>query len=196
MRQLVFIHGGEAFDTYKDYIDALRTWEYDPSSEGGKRWKHTIPESLGDEWQILMPSMPSKNNAKYLEWCIWFDKVAEHLTDGVVLVGHSLGGTFLAKYLSEGGLSVSVTATFLVAPVFDTEGESLADFILPASLKAMEQTAGTVFLYHSKDDPVVPFSALEKYQQQLPHAIPRIFTDRGHFLESEFPELVADLKSL
>jgi predicted alpha/beta hydrolase family esterase len=196
MKQLVFVHGGEAFNTYKDYIDALRTWEYDPSQEHPRRWKDALAESLGEEWQVLMPSMPSKNNAKYLEWCIWFDKVAERLTGEVVLVGHSLGGIFLAKYLSEGSVPVPVRATFLVASVFDDEEEALADFILPPSLARFREQAGQVFLYHSTDDDIVPFAHLAKYQEQLPDATVRTFTDRGHFLIPEFPEIIADIKAL
>ncbi|MDP3402489.1 MAG: alpha/beta hydrolase, partial [bacterium] len=133
MRQLVFIHGGETFNAYEDYVDALRSWTYEPTKESQKRWKHTLPEKLGDEWEVFMPSMPSKYNAKFLEWSIWFEKVIPHLNDGVVLVGHSLGGIFLAKYLNEHEMPVRVLATFLVAAPFDTEDTdySLADFVLP-----------------------------------------------------------------
>lgn len=198
MRQLVFIHGGESFATYKDYLDALRSWDYDPAPQAFQKWRDTLAPELGDDWQVLMPSMPSKLNAKYLEWCIWFDKVVPHLKDGVVLVGHSLGGIFLAKYLEEGSFPISIRGTFLVAaPHSETEeGESLADFTLPERLDRFAAQAGKLFLYHSEDDPVVPFGELAKYQAQLPDATARIFTDRGHFLGPQFPELIADIKSL
>ena len=198
MRQLVFIHGGESFATYKEYLDALRSWEYDPATEPVKKWKETLASELGEEWQVIMPSMPSKLNAKYLEWCIWFDKVVPHLHDGVVLVGHSLGGIFLAKYLEEGSLPVQVAATFLIAaPHSETEdGESLADFTLPKQLDRFAAQAGKLFLYHSEDDPVVPYSELGKYQVQLPSATVRTFTDRGHFLGPELPEIIEDIRTL
>jgi predicted alpha/beta hydrolase family esterase len=196
MQQLVFIHGGETFDTYKEYIDALRSWEYEPFEERSKRWKDSLAEELGDQWQVLMPSMPSKMNAKYLEWCLWFEKVEKHLTDGVVLVGYSLGGIFLAKYLSEGPFPVTVRATFLLAAPFDTDSGPLADFGLPSSLAALKGQGGKIFLYHSEDDDVVPFSELDKYRAQLPDATVRTFADHGHFQGPELPELVADLKAL
>lgn len=196
MHQLVFIHGGESFATYKDYLDALRSWEYDPAPEPVKKWRDTLAPELGEEWQVLMPSMPSKLNAKYLEWCIWFDKVVPHLKDGVVLVGHSLGGIFLAKYLEEGSMPFTIAATFLIAAPYDaTEpGESLADFALPPSLSRFAAQAGKVCLYHSEDDPVVPFSELAKYQAQLPQATIRTFAGRGHFLGPALPELISDIK--
>jgi len=142
--------------------------------------------------------MPSKYNAKYLEWCIWFDKVIPHLHDGVVLVGHSLGGIFLAKYLEEGSMPMQIKGTFLVAAPFEEcePGESLADFALPERLEHFVAQAGKLFLYHSEDDPVVPFGALAKYKEKLPDATIRTFTDRGHFLGPEFRELMVDIKSL
>ncbi|HWU24621.1 MAG TPA: alpha/beta fold hydrolase, partial [Candidatus Paceibacterota bacterium] len=136
MKQLVFVHGGESFATYKEYVDALRSWNYDPTPVPAKKWRDTLQPELGEDWQVLMPSMPSKLNAKYLEWCIWFDKIVPYLQDDVVLVGHSLGGIFLAKYLEEGSMPMKIKATFLIAaPHSETEeGESLADFVLPERL--------------------------------------------------------------
>lgn len=198
MKQIVFIHGGETFNTYKDYLDALRVWEYEPQPEMAKRWKDTLSAELGDDWQVFMPSMPSKYNAKYLEWCIWFDKVVPYLEDGAVLVGHSLGGIFLAKYLEEGSMPIRIKGTFLIAAPHDEDalGGSLADFALPERLDRFASQAGNVFLYYSEDDPIVPYSALAAYQAQLPAAVARTFADRGHFLGSEFPELVKDIQAL
>lgn len=196
MKQLVYIHGGETFDTYDAYLDALRSWKYEP--EQAQRWKNVLAERLGEDWQVFMPTMPSKFNAKYLEWSIWFEKIIPHVTDGVVLIGHSLGGIFLAKYLNEHVLPVSVRATFLIAAPFDTEDTdyTLADFVLPQSLSGLARSGGEIFLYHSEDDPVVPIAALKKYQALLPDATVHVFSDLGHFAQAEFPELIKDIKSL
>lgn len=198
--QLVFIHGGECFATYDAYLDALRSWEYEPPTvEHPKRWRQQLAADFAaDGWEVHMPAMPSKLNAKYVEWKIWFQKVVPYLRDGVALVGHSLGGIFLAKYLSEERLLVRVRATFLIAAPYDaTEpGQSLADFALPAELTGLTEQGGALFLYHSEDDDVVPFTELAKYQAQLPSATARVFTDRGHFLGSELPELLADVRAL
>ena len=49
---------------------------------------------------------------------------------------------------------------------------------------------------HSKDDPIVPFKHLELYSEKLSNSIHRIFNDRQHLNQSEFPEIVDDIKSL
>ena len=196
MKQLVFIHGGEVFDTYDAYLNALRTWQYEFFQEGEKRWKDSLAEELGSEWEVHMPSMPSPYNAKYIEWSIWFERIIPHLRDGVVLVGHSLGGIFLAKYLSEHKLPVTIRSTILIAAPATEASGPLADFVLPPSLTLLEQQGGAIVLYHSTDDDVVPYADLSIYTAQLPKAEVRTFSDRGHFLTPEFPEFIQNIKAL
>jgi len=104
----------------------------------------------------------------------------------------------LAKYLSENKFPKKILATFLVSPPYDNKGmnESLGDFVLPKSLDRLNKQGGKIFIYQSKDDPVVPYSHLGKYKKALPNAIIREFKKRGHFDQPKFPELIKDIKSL
>jgi uncharacterized protein len=193
MKQIVFLHGGETFASYEDYLAALETYKYTyPLPEEPKRWKYQLRDELTYHgWEVHMPSMPSKFNARYDAWRLWFRKVVPHLRDGVVLVGHSLGGLFLIKYLEEERLPATVDATHIIAAPYDTvgPGESLADFTIPSSLDHVVAQAGTIMLYHSEDDSIVPFAEVLRYQAALPQAALHTFTDRGHFLGPTFPEL-------
>ena len=154
-------------------------------------------EKLGQEYEVIQPQMPNKQNAKYNEWKIWFERHFPFLKDGIILVGHSMGGVFLAKYLSENDFPKKIKATFLVAPPYNIdEGRALVEFILPNSLKRFEKQAGRIFLYYSRDDDVVNFKELSKYQKALPKAISKIFEDRGHFSEGDFPEIIKDIKEI
>ncbi|KKT58327.1 MAG: hypothetical protein UW53_C0035G0009 [Candidatus Giovannonibacteria bacterium GW2011_GWA1_44_25] len=112
-QQIVFIHGGETHDTYEQYVEYLKRSEFDPKKESQKRWKHSLAENLGDGYEILMPQMPSKHNAKYNEWKIWFEKVTPFIKENAIFIGHSLGGIFLTKYLSENKFSKTIKATKL-----------------------------------------------------------------------------------
>lgn len=113
-------------------------------------------------------------------------------------MGHSLGGIFLAKYLSENNFPSKIRGVFLVAPPHDDKDSdfSLADFILPDSLEKMENQADQIFVYFSEDDPVVPFEDKNKYEAKFKKAVFRIFKNRGHFNQEEFPEIISDIKSL
>ena len=150
---------------------------------------------LAGEYEVIIPVMPNKFNARFEEWKIWFEKFIPFLKDGVVFIGHSLGASFIAKYLSENKFPKKVRAVMLVAGVYDkdSEGYSLLSFALPEKLDLQNENT---MIYHSKDDSVVPFSALENFSRALPQAKTRVFEDRGHLNMPEFPELLEDIKSL
>jgi uncharacterized protein len=198
-RQIILIHGGDVFENYDQYLSFLKNQkrvDFERYQSRKKDWKETLNEKLCDDYEVISPQMPNKQNAKYLEWKIWFDKFIPYFEPKVILIGHSLGGTFLAKYLAENDFPKKIRATFFVAPVFDEINikESLADFKLPETLEKLEKQGGKIFLYHSKDDPVVPFADFEKFKKALKNATGRIFTDRGHFGQEEFPEIIKDIK--
>lgn len=197
-KQVIVIHGGDTFDTYEDYLTFLKSFEINFEKLKTKKWKDSLGEKLGSDFEVVMPQMPNKFNAKYLEWQIWFEKLIPFFAEEVIFVGHSLGGIFLAKYLSENQYPKKIKATFLVAACFDDRDAdySLADFVLPSTLIKLQEQGGKLYLYHSKDDPVVPFTDVQKYQQQLPNAHLTVFTDRGHFDQPEVPELVKDIQNL
>lgn len=197
MRQVVVIHGGHVFSSHEEFLSYLRNYTIE-SLEHFKRkdWKSSLEKELEGRYEIILPKMPCKDNAKYLEWKIWFEKILPFLQDDVVLIGHSLGGKFLAKYLSEEKFPVRVGSTILIAAPFEQSTRKYADFVLNDPLTLLEQQVGKIFFYHSKDDPIVPFSELAKYQKALPSATARVFDDRSHFNQETFPELVVDIKSI
>ncbi|MBB1563901.1 alpha/beta hydrolase [Candidatus Saccharibacteria bacterium] len=189
MRQIVHIHGGNTFNSYAQYLETLKNdsirYErllYTPT------WRKWLAQEI-DDADVLLPSMPNKQNAQYEEWKIYFEKILPLLCDDVHFVGSSLGAIFLAKYLHENPLSVPVSQLILVAGPYDDEtNEDLGNFRLN-STTGLEQSAKEIHLFHSTDDPVVPFSELAKFQRDLPTAKTHIFEDRNHFFQPTFPEL-------
>jgi len=198
--QIVVIHGGDSFDTYEEYLKFLKDWRIDfeeyRNPESG--WKKNLAKDLGPDFEVIMPNMPNEINAKYLEWKIWFEKFIPYFEKEVVLIGHSQGGIFLAKYLSENKFSKKIVATFLVAaPYDDKESDySLADFKLTKSLVKLEEQGGQIFIYHSEDDKVVSFADFAGYKKELKNATIRVFKDRGHFNQEKLPEIIKDIKSI
>lgn len=196
MKQVFVIHGGEAFNTYDEYLSYLKNVPIE-IGERPKDWKSNLGENLGADFEVLAPRMPSPQNAKYIEWKIWFERHIEFLKNDVILVGHSLGGIFLTKYLSENDLPTKVAALLLVAAPYNTAYEHpLADFILKNDLQNLAKQCETIVLYHSKDDIIVPFSNALSYMKDIPTAKLVTLEDRGHFNQEQFPEIVADIKAL
>lgn len=197
MQQVFVIHGGNAYDSYEEYLAALQSKEVSLEDLGKKGWKDSLGGALGPAFQVFNPRMPNAQNAKYGEWKIWFEKFIQLLDPNPILLGHSLGGIFLAKYLSEETYPKKIKATFLIAaPYSSRDHEPIGDFVLEAPLAMLAAQSGTLFLFHSKDDAVVPFTSLERYRQELPDAHTRTFEDRGHFNTETFPELVEEIRAL
>ncbi|MDC0506138.1 hypothetical protein OAN96_00935 [Candidatus Gracilibacteria bacterium] len=201
MDQIIFIHGGEAFDTLEQYHDFLRDKKYDPRKIKSERWKHRLPEFLGESFDYIIPTMPAKENADYEAWKIWFEKIFPYLQDGkIILVGGSLGGIFLPKYLSENDFPKNIDQLHLISGPFDEsgmDGEGVGNFKLEnfEGLRNIDKKVEKIFLYHSRDDFVVPYEHAEKYLKYLPSAQLMTFEDRGHFLQAEFPELIENIKN-
>jgi uncharacterized protein len=196
-KQIVIIHGGDTFATQEEYLDFLRNYEIDIERYKTNKddWKPWLRKILKETYGVIIPQMPNKTNAKYEEWKLWFEKFIPFLNDGVILIGHSQGGIFLAKYLSENQFPKKIGAVMLVSAPYDKdcEGYPVLSFSLPSTL---DLQTDKIYLYHSKDDPVVPFSALEQYKNALSNAQVRIFEDRKHLNQEEFPELLSDIQAL
>lgn len=189
-KQLVVIGGGNTFKSYKEYISYLKKIKFDFERTKIKRWKENLPKVLGMDFDVISLRMPNTANAKYNEWKILFDKLLPFLKNNVILLGHSLGGIFLVKYLSENKFPKKIKALFLVAAPYYT----LNDFKLTKKLNKLDNQVKKIFLYHSKDDPMVPFVDSEKYKLALPNAKIIIFKNRKHFDQTKFSELIKDIK--
>ncbi len=197
-KQVIVIHGGDCFDTYKEYMKFLKEFQPEGIEYFKKKgWKDSLQDGLGDSFEVIKPKMPNAINAKYLEWKIWFGKLIPFLNDNLILVGYSLGGIFLVKYLSENKFPKKIEKTFIISAPFDEEhlvDESLADFVLPKDLTNFKEQGGKIYFYHSKDDPVVPFVDFEKYKKKLPEANFITMEDREHFGQETFSELIKEIK--
>lgn len=198
-KQIVAIHGGRTFPSYQEYLHSLKTRQVTPDKfKLQKDWRYGLQQNLGDDFEVFCPKMPNGNNVVYEEWKIWFLRLAEFLDDDVVLVGHSMGGIFLAKYLSENIFAKKIKAVILLAAPFDEGGlqESLGQVILPDSLETFSSQAQKIYLIFSKDDPIVPFENAQKYQQALLGSEIIAFEDRQHFNQELFPEIVELIKKI
>ena len=142
--------------------------------------------------------MPNKYNAQYAEWELWFDKYLPFLEEECVLIGHSLGGIFLLRYLATHALPITVSALYLIgAPYFTADTKNTGGFfITPHLLQTVQDQHHTIVLVYSEDDQVVPFIDCERYLEAIPLCRSLLFSNKGHFLQESFEELIADIKRL
>jgi len=122
------------------------------------------------------------------------------LKNGAILVGHSLGGSFLLKYLSDEKVEKAIAGIFLIAtPYWGGDGwryEGYEALALPKDFPSKLPSGTPIFFYHSRDDEIVPFAHLTLYARKLPQATIHALDARGHQLRNDLSEVAADIKSL
>lgn len=197
-KQILFIRGGETFANKEDFYTFLKNKKIDPY-EKRIYWRDELIDSLIEKYDSLVPNMPVQENSDYDAWKIWFEKYLDFIYDEQpILIGTSLGATFLLKYLSENSFSKKISQLHLIAPAVTDEGqelEKLASFEFEITkINKITEFCEDIHLWHSKDDIFVSFINGELVKKNLPSAEFHVFEDRGHFFMKTFPEILEVIK--
>jgi serine hydrolase len=164
--------------------------------EGSGRLAAYLARELSTGYRIVAQEMPDADNPRYQPWRDRIEQELAAIDEDVILVGHSFGASVLLKYLAEGSYGKPVRGLFLVsAPNWGPDGWAYAEFAVPDDVGS-RLPATRVFLYHSRDDPEVPFAHLGYYEEHLPTAIVRPIAGSEHSFVEGLPLLVEDIKSL
>jgi predicted alpha/beta hydrolase family esterase len=142
----------------------------------------------------MYPEMPNEDDPDYNLWKTVFRQKLEKTDGPVILVGHSVGGFLLLKFLSENKVHADIKAMFFIAIPFLGEGGWQYEGMLLKDDFADALPQAPIFFYHSKDDEIVPFHHLALYTGQLPNATTREIAHGGHQLNNDLSVVVADIK--
>jgi uncharacterized protein len=165
--------------------------------EADKELAAHLQDALGAAYDVRYPKMPDADRPEYEAWTNEIAKELSALAGEVILVGHSLGGSILLKYLSEERVERPVAGLFLVAaPYWGAEDWQVSEYALQDGFASKLPGELPVFLYHSRDDEVVPFAHLALYAEKLAQATFRELDDRGHQFNEDLSEVARDIKRL
>ncbi len=156
-----------------------------------------LAEHLGADFSVDFPEMPGEDEPDFELWRPAIGEAIARAEAPVVLVGHSLGGYFLIKYLAEQSVAVPVAAVCVIAAPFPS-GDSdwvFDGFNLPDDFGARMPTDAAVLLYASEDDEVIPFAHRDLYAAAIPDAVIRT-TSGGHQLGGDLRIVADDIQSL
>ena len=182
-REVLFIQGaGEgAYDEDKKLVESLR-------------------QALGSHYDVRYPMMPDDGDAPYEQWKQRIETELATMAAPVILVGHSVGASILVKCLAEGALDKPVAGIFLIStPFWGGDGwryEGYQTLELPDDFAAKLPQGALVFLYHSHDDEIAPFSHLALYARLLPKANVREVARGGHQLNNDLTLVATDIRGL
>ena len=181
MRQVLFVQGGGrgAHDSWDNKLVA------------------SLQGALGPEYAIHYPRMPDEADPDPTLWKKSIARELGQLSDGVFLVGHSVGAAILMDYLAGGTVERRPGAVFLVATPFIGDGGWPSDDLRPTRQIAGELRDGApLYYYQGRDDETVPFSHIEMFATAFPHAIIRRLEGRDHQLNNDLSELAHDIRLL
>ena len=179
MRQLLFVHSAGP----------------QGRREGSGWFVASLRKALGAQYELRSPIMPDPDKPAYAPWKERLEKELAALEDEALVVGHSLGGSVVLKVLSETKHTRPIAGIFLVATPFWGGSGEVEEFALRKDFAARLPKTPRVFLYHSRDDDVVPFAHLALYSGALPRATVRELDGYGHLFKKSCPELVGDIRT-
>lgn len=140
------------------------------------------------------PEMPDAYKPEYEKWKKEFERLP--VSEDTVLVGHSCGGGFLVRWLSEN--KVKIKKLILVAPWLDPNKSKTTTFFDFAIDPSITERAETHILLSNDDDEDIQVS-VNKIKDALPKAKLHTFQNMGHFTYGQmnthkFPELLEIIK--
>jgi hypothetical protein len=151
-------------------------------------WLKDQEENKGNE--VFVPDFPSTDFPKYNEWKEhWEELYAPQIEPSSVLIGHSLGGSFLLRWISES--NTSVARLMLVAPAPDDCGieEIQSFFTQPWDVEVLKQNVGEIIFLGAENDPYIPLSKFEMLAKELGAKFKKCL-GRGHLNDEELPEIL------
>ena len=136
---------------------------------GNTGWQNDIVNFFKKEGiTCLSPNFPNPNNPRYTEWKAFFEKeILPHINENTILFGHSLGGGFIQKYLSENDLKVSELV--LVAPtVGHCQIQEIKNFFnQDFNYEKIKNSADNIFILAGGQDPYIKTSEFEFLVKKL-----------------------------
>lgn len=185
MKTAIIIHG---MPTKEEFEDNNR-----PASSNC-HWLPWIQRKLIlNGYLAQTPEMPVSYNPEYKAWKEVFERFS--LNEETILVGHSCGGGFIVRYLSENNIKVG--RVVLVAPWIDPDkflNTGMFDFLIDENLTT--KTKG-ISLICSTDDMSEVIKSVEEIKNKVKEIEVQEFSDKGHFCfedlgTEEFPELLEE----
>ena len=183
MKTAIILHG---MPTKEEYFNS------ESESQSNKHWLPWIQRQLilnGVLAQTL--ELPEPYEPDYEKWSSVFEQF--FVNENTIIVGHSCGGGFLVRWLSENKIKTGRVA--LVAPWINSASSRLKpgffDFQIDETMA--ERTDG-VCLFISSDDEKEMQDTAESLKENIKNLRVQEFSDKGHFTYGDmqtklFPEL-------
>ncbi|MFZ1250286.1 MAG: alpha/beta hydrolase [Candidatus Microsaccharimonas sp.] len=187
MTNAIIVHGMPGKDEY---------YSADYPSMSNSHWLPWLQKQLLiNEIPTATPEIPHAFKPVYEIWKKEFERF--DITPDTNLVGHSCGGGFLVRWLSEHG-DVVVKNVVLVAPWIDPFREDTTDFFKFVIDPELASRTKSLWIFNSDTDSKGVHSTVDTIRSSINDVKYKEFHEYGHFTlrgmgTEEFPELVEAL---
>ena len=188
MTSAIIIHG---MPSKEEYFDS------NSPSPANAHWIPWIKNELTSKGiTALTPEMPEPYDPDYKKWSEVFEKFK--LDENSILIGHSCGGGFLVRWLSEN--KVKAGKVILVAPWIDPNNNHAPKMFSEMKIEDISDYAETIKLFISLDDDKEELDTTKILKNTIGNLKIVEFTDKGHFTTGDmgtnsFPELLETILS-
>jgi hypothetical protein len=169
MRNAIIIHGKPGKEEY-----------YNPhiSSASNCHWIPWLQKQLlVNEIAANTPEVPHAYEPDYPVWKREFERF--EVTSETILVGHSCGGGFLVRWLSE-NKDVNVKKVILVAPWLDIDRIVTTDFFDFEIDPNLSIQVGELIIFNSDNDAADIHASVKKIRDKVDGILYREFHGYGH----------------
>lgn len=122
---------------------------------------------------------------------VWVPFIAEHASwpEDTILIGHSSGATAIMRYLEEGRCALAILVGGCYTDLGDDLEKQSGYYDDPWRWERMREHAQRIVIFASTDDPYIDVSEPRFMHGKL-RGTYHEYTDRQHFDEETFPELI------
>jgi predicted alpha/beta hydrolase family esterase len=151
-------------------------------------------------YQTIIPQFPTPQGQNPEEWLKVLAPLMNNFNEESILIGHSIGATFLLRVLEK--LETKVKAAVLVAPSFGIKPITYFDLDVPFTKDPFDwnkirSSASHFLVFHSEDDPYICLANGQKIADELGTTL-IAEKNAGHFNANagyaKFPDLLEKLK--
>lgn len=181
VKQILFVQGAGP-----DVHDGWDNWLADD-----------LQRQLGNGYVVRYPRMPGEADPHYAAWKSALLGELKAMGDAAILVGHSVGAMILLHALAEHAPAPHIEGVFLLAAPFIGEDGWPSDEIEPRT--AFLERLGPelpVFVYHARQDEIVPFQHASLYAKAIPQAVLRVVEGGDHQFGNDMSAVARDIRSL
>lgn len=164
--------------------------------EWDNRLVDSLVQALGPDWPVRYPRMPDEDDPHFAPWKAAIGEELEALPDGAVVVGHSIGGTFLINALAERARSELGMIVLISAPFVGEGGWPGDEFETPPDLGAKLPEGVPVHLFQGLDDDTTPPEHADLYGRAIPDARVHKLPGRDHQLGNDLGKVAEAIRGL